>query len=823
MTPTLSRLPGSFLPGLLAFGFANPWLLWGLALGGVPILIHLLHRRAYRETDWAAMRFLLEAARKNSRRMRLEQLVLLAVRTLLLLFAALAFAEPLVQAFAPESRARTPLHRLIVIDASFSMGERADGDSRFDRARQVARRIVSESLAGDAVNVLRIAELPPRAVIREPAFERDPVLTEINRLQLTDEPGDLRPTLLEASEILADPRAPRDKEIVFISDFQRCTWSGDGPGHSDLHEILQRLADRAQIVLVDVGDGHTDNVAITSLQAADPIVLVDRPTRIRAGIRNFGTTNIAGLRVELDVDGYTAAFKVVDVPAKEEILVEFQHEFHNAAEHAIECRIPPDRLTADNQRWLSIPVSERMNVLIVNGREGGRPADNASHYVRTVLAPSTSREAWSGATQPKVINEADLATEDLSKFDVVFLCNVALVTPNEANLLQAYTEAGGGLVIALGDRINPENYNAVLYRDGKGVLPARLGGFVGDARNPARGNTFDAGDLSHPIMAPFRGNPGAGLERAVTLEYVQVKLPAGSPARVALRFDSGDPAIVERQIGQGRCVLLTTSADISWSTWPVHPTFPPIVHEMVRFAAQGRWHERQRLVGEPLTRSLSSREAGLRVTVKSPDGTVQVLRPVSTEKRSDIVFAETIRRGIYEMTLGPPPSAGASQAPTAPRRSLFAVNVDSRESDLEPVDEKTLRSTTLAGISYVHRNDWSETPREQSDAPVPGSGLERWLLCATLGLLLVDPLMAWNFRRGFALLCTLVVIGLAYPILPRNFVGAAIVGVLLLAGVVAIIGVGGGERMKGPALPRAPKWFTWSGFRGRTKVGRHKD
>ena len=92
-------------PGLLAFGFANPWLLWGLALGAVPILIHLLHRRTYRETNWAAMRFLLEAARKNSRRMRLEQFVLLAVRTLLLLFAALAFAEPLVQAVAPQSRA----------------------------------------------------------------------------------------------------------------------------------------------------------------------------------------------------------------------------------------------------------------------------------------------------------------------------------------------------------------------------------------------------------------------------------------------------------------------------------------------------------------------------------------------------------------------------------------------------------------------------------------------------------------------------------------------------------------------------------------------
>ena len=84
-----------------------------------------------------------------------------------------------------------------------------------------------------------------------------------------------------------------------------------------------------------------------------------------------------------------------------------------------------------------------MNVLVVNGREAGRPAENASYYVQKVLAPSTAREAWTGATRPKVISEADLSAEDLSQYDCVFLCNVALVTPTEATLLQAYAEAGG--------------------------------------------------------------------------------------------------------------------------------------------------------------------------------------------------------------------------------------------------------------------------------------------------------------------------------------------------------------------------------------------
>ena len=42
-----------------------------------------------------------------------------------------------------------------------------------------------------------------------------------------------------------------------------------------------------------------------------------------------------------------------------------------------------------------------MNVLVVNGREAGRPAENASYYVQKVLAPSTSREAWTAPPGPR--------------------------------------------------------------------------------------------------------------------------------------------------------------------------------------------------------------------------------------------------------------------------------------------------------------------------------------------------------------------------------------------------------------------------------------
>ncbi len=149
---------------LLAFGFGSPLMLWGLAIGGAPILIHLLHRRRYIEMPWAAMRFLIAATKKQSRRLRVEQILLLIVRTLIVLLVATALARPSVETFGEYFRAEGPRHRIIVIDATFSMGYRSQDKSRFDRARELARQIAGTARQGDAMQLVRIGESMPRVI-----------------------------------------------------------------------------------------------------------------------------------------------------------------------------------------------------------------------------------------------------------------------------------------------------------------------------------------------------------------------------------------------------------------------------------------------------------------------------------------------------------------------------------------------------------------------------------------------------------------------------------------------------------------------------------
>jgi hypothetical protein len=69
---------------LLAIGFGNLAMLGWLAAAAAPLLIHLWSRHRFREEHWAAVQFLIAAMRKNARRLQLQQWLLLAVRTLLI-------------------------------------------------------------------------------------------------------------------------------------------------------------------------------------------------------------------------------------------------------------------------------------------------------------------------------------------------------------------------------------------------------------------------------------------------------------------------------------------------------------------------------------------------------------------------------------------------------------------------------------------------------------------------------------------------------------------------------------------------------------------
>jgi hypothetical protein len=763
-------------PLVLAFGFLSPWMLWGLGLGSVPIVIHLLHRHRYRETTWAAMRFLTAAIRKHSQRMRLEQWVLLAVRTAILLLIALALAGPTVEtlsAFLPHSGA-APTHRLIVLDASLSMSLVENGVSRFDQARDIARQLLSSSRQGDVWNLVRIGGPSPPVIIRRPTSQPDAVLRELDQLRCLEETADIAATLDEIEPLLKSAEGVPRKEIYLISDLQAANWQEAAASESAgaprpvqrLREALRKLPDGI-VHVFPVGSGDAPNAAVTSLQASDGMNLAGKTASLAIGLKRFGEGSSAQT-VEFRVDDRVQETRSVTIPQASEMRLDWSPALP-AGEHRLEVRLKEDNLLADNRRGAVISVRDRLPVLLVNGKPSGEPWENATDLLRLALAPD-ERSPF----EPTVIPESELLSNSLPQFACVFLCNVALITEREASWLADYLAQGGAVVICPGGQVRLDQYNQVLLAKDRPILPAKLIERVGDPEKMTTAFEFDPGDFSHPILKPFQGNPNSGLELTKTFAYLKTEIPVDRGTRVALRFQNGDPAILTAPYGAGQVVLLTTSVDREWGTWAVWGhSFIPLMHEVVRYAAADRMAGRQVLVGQPLTGIVDS-NAVRSAVVTLPGGDLASL--VVADRQ--VAFDQTLTSGFYKLDWGPP----ASQS------QWYAVNVDPVESDPSTWDEPLLKTEFPEAASWdFHKDDVSLPARTGvTTAAISPASLNqpwsRWLLAMAFVMLLTEQGLAWRFQFGLLALA----IGAAVLVMEPMF-GATITGVAALVTTAVVL------------------------------------
>src|SRR5882757_5144377 len=86
-------------------GFVTPALLGGAALVALPIMLHLIMRRESKLLKFPALRFVQQRRLMNQHRLRLRQLLLLALRCAIIAFLAFALARPTLRGSTSSSAA----------------------------------------------------------------------------------------------------------------------------------------------------------------------------------------------------------------------------------------------------------------------------------------------------------------------------------------------------------------------------------------------------------------------------------------------------------------------------------------------------------------------------------------------------------------------------------------------------------------------------------------------------------------------------------------------------------------------------------------------
>src|SRR5262245_52208325 len=796
------------LATLLGVIFASPLAVLAVAGGAaaVPIIIHLLNRKRYVVVNWAAMRFLLAAQKKNVRRLKLEQWLLLATRVLLVLLVILAMAavmpwfEPVWQrlfpgdALAAPSRGRT--HKIIVLDASFTMATRRPDDlTRFDAARARAKAILDKAAPGDGFSVIMLGS-PAKVVVPGPADDPSKVAREIDDLTLPHGSADVAGGLHAVAEMAAKPLGKyARREVYLVSDLRKSAWTlptgvaksaeTAPPGSSSAAaEAWGRILGSARVIAIDVAGQDVDNVAVTSVSLGDPLPLVHTDLAVTATVHNHGRQERRDLPVSLFVGRAGTKVplaelgqKLITVQSNAAAPVSFpldrQNRFREPGQYVLQVRIGEDPLRLDDSRSLAVTVRDTIPVMVVNGKLSPDPLDRASGFLSRALNPfpEGERSAESPAAvrviTPRDFQDAGLG--DLFKPDapieVVFLCDLPTIGGNEAARLEAHLKRGGSVVIGLGPNAakNIDAYNRVLFNDGKGLLPGPLVG----VRRAADGQYFslfaDADAFKQSPLSGFRSEKEQSSFATPRFgRYIRLDLPPNGPARRLFSFVSSggdekqnqlDPAVVEWPRHRGRVIVFASSLNADWNEWPRTLSFAPFIQELLRFAVAPATRQTIQ-AGEPLEAYMPSTFVGLSATVSYEDGSSGESLPVVAQDEAGLALLRNAdRSGICRLNVG-----GKYDA-------LFAVNVPvvsptgGAESDLRRLTASDFKSAApdadiqvVSEVSEIqYRPVAMPTGEGEAMAVEPrGPAVARVVLFIALGLILLETFLAWRYGSSRA-------------------------------------------------------------------------
>lgn len=737
----LSPLP------LLAFDFGSSGMLWFLAAAAAPILIHLWNRRNRRTITWAAMEYLLAAIKQKSRRIVVQNWLLLAVRTLLVILVALAIAKPYIESMGRVSTGPARALRILVLDASYSMGTQAGeaaAATRFQRAKDIAAQIVEQSPQGDGFALVVMAE-PPRVIIGHPVFEPGNVLAEIEKLQLSHGGGDLSATLQRVFEVASAARKEHPElapgEAVFITDLGRTSWGlqfASEQAERDFREQARRLAEQVPLRVVNLGENQRENAAVSDLRMDGTYATAGRDVQLEATVRNFGRQELVNRPLQWLVDGRGVGESTVSAEASGQATVPFRYRFETPGLHTLEARLLGDPLAVDNRRFLVVPVKRDVRVLCIEGRPS---ADPGPSYLEAALASPQASAALAEPIRVDVGGPAALTTRDLSQYDVVYLNNIPQFSRVEASVLREYLLAGGGLVFFLGDQVRSDNYNLRLGGadpQQPRILPARLA--EAQPFDPTQQPfVLDPHDYRHPMLKVFRGNEQVGFLRTPIFRYWQLERVEPSAAQTVLSLVNGDPLIVEEAFGAGTVIVVGTPAEVSpsdpWNLMPALQNFVPLVRELLKTAMAGQFRHRNLEVGQSLRGVAPRRTIGDKVEITTPEEQTATATIEAEGDRGGWSFTDTAVAGIY-----------SAQVPGEPSAERFAVNLDTRESDLTPADPQELLTRHFSGTSLQIRGRWEPEAVAEVQTLVPAPRyLQGWLLLGALALLFADSFLAWFF------------------------------------------------------------------------------
>lgn len=690
----------------------NPFALLGLAAAGIPLLLHLLNLRKLRVVEFGSVRFLLELQQKQVRRLKLQQILLLILRTLIIVFAVLALARPTIETPLPVLSSAARASVVVLIDNSASM-EAADGRGpRLEQAKKAARQIINGLRNGDEVVVVpMVGGTAGQRIDFTRTF--DAARQQIERVSIADGSANVVEAL-KSIRPLWEKALHAHREVYVISDAQR---SLTYRRQDDSSRVLEK---DATVFLVRIGEGESgleQNLSVDSMSVVTKLLQSDRPLEIEAIVRNGGSRDVAGALVSLSLNGLRVAQKAIDVPAASSRTITLAAVPNRQGAFAASVELESDAIDRDNVRWAGVTIPRPSRLCLVGSPE-------RTQLVRTALTlPGVS--SMIGAISS--FESISAASSSLGDVDVVIVCGGA-ANVSDASILRQFVETGGGAIV-----FSSPATPVILAQCG--LQPLAESQTTNEAPF-----LITAIERSHPLFD--------GVFRTTTTQQAGsegVRITRQQPASGGfdvVRTGAGG-LITEATLGQGRVIYFAIAPDLSAGSFPVSGIFvTALVRSTLYVVAprdQGISVELGKSISVPIPSRLAGRDA---FVIADQSGYSTISKPIRLSTATLLSIPAQYNAGVTVVSTvdSMPVMTVAANVPTAESRLSFFEKNDWKAA----VDKLVVRPDHVAEISA------GESVRSAIQAARTGS--ELWPLSVVLALLcaVAEMLVARFFVRDAA-------------------------------------------------------------------------
>jgi len=678
--------------------FLNNIFLPALATAVLPILIHLLTRRRLIRVKWPSLRFLIEIQKKQMKRLKLRQILLLILRVLILLLVIGAFARPAIRGvFATGMAAHENTAVALLIDRSYSMGQEAAGVDLFTRAKHIASDIIMLLEDGDELLVVPFDDYPkPLSAI--PTRFLSGAHENIDSLLMSDSGTDVLAALARAVEVLDEDRLLH-KEIYVLTDDRAVGWHRGGK---------LEVPERTRVYIIPLEPDDQRNIGIAGLEFPRTLLQKLVPFEITATVKSFAPNAVSDHVGDLYIDNMRMAQASTDLLANGSAQIRLSAQVSDGGYHWGRVELEGDALPADNSRYFSMRIPERLDVLVAGGAE--------SIFIAKALAPEN--EDFFRVTR---VNYSQLPGQLLSGYDVVILSDPPVLNSAMGNSLRGFAERGGGIVVFLGGSEDPAKSFESIYGNGNQfeVLAA-----IGEEGGSGRFELRDA-DFDHPVFMPYRdeGLPTVVFQRIAAIEKAPLSI---------LTLSNGLPAIAEGTIGDGRIAVCAFSANLLYGNIATTGFLLPVLHRVTQYIAEDvAAFDPGYIVGDEVIRTLDEYPANAGAArLISPDGSSRFVTPRFGAGKTFISTGVLDQAGIYRVSLD------------TVLVDLFAVNSKIDESASEKID----RDAVERAVPVVWLNPDSKIEEEILSARY-GRELHHGMLVIAFLLMFAELALGSSWRR----------------------------------------------------------------------------